>query len=128
MQVLRTIIWVTIVILVLLFILFNIGNTADLNIWPQVGEEQPVIVAGPMWAFALGFLLIGFLPMWLSNRAQTWRLKRRISSLENSLRAASTVAPVETVAPSPTPTALPDDATVPDPGPAIEESKRNDVP
>lgn len=97
MQVLRTIVWVTLVILILLFILFNIGNYADLNVWPEVGTQPPVIVAGPMWAFSLGFFLIGFVPMWLLNRAQVWRMKRRIASLENSLRAASTVAPVAPV-------------------------------
>lgn len=118
MQVLRTIFWVTAVILILLFILFNVGNPADLNVWPEVGEEPPVIVTGPMWAFALGFFLLGFAPMWLLSRAQGWRLKRRIASLENSLRAASAVAPViAPEAPTPIETAQPSD----------EESNRNDV-
>ncbi len=116
---LRTIVWVTLVIIVLLFILFNAGNSADLNVWPKVGEEQPVIVAGPIWAFALGFFLLGFAPLWLLNRAQVWRLKRRIASLENSLRAASAVAPVVATETASTP------AT---PQPASEESNRSDVP
>ncbi len=129
MQVMRTIVWVTLVILVLLFILFNVGNTADLNVWPQVGEEPPVIVTGPIWAFALGFLLVGFVPVWLLYRAQSWRLKRRIASLENSLRAAAAVAPVEKPG---VPAAL--EAPNSDPAsetltilPATEESKRPDV-
>lgn len=95
MQVIRTIVWATLIILVVLLILFNVGNTADLNVWPEVGNEPPVIIAGPMWAFALGFLILGFVPMWLVYRAQSWRLKRRIASLENSLHAAVAVAPVE---------------------------------
>lgn len=118
MQVLRTIVWVTLVILVLLFILFNVGNYADLNVWPEVGAEPPVIVSGPMWAFSLGFILLGFVPMWLLSRAQIWRLKRRLASLENSLRAASAVAPV---AVPEAPPAL-ETAT-----PASEESNRTDV-
>jgi lipopolysaccharide assembly protein A len=130
-QVLRTIVWVTLVILVLLFILFNVGNTADLNVWPQVGEEPPVIVTGPIWAFALSFLLVGFLPIWLLYRAQSWRLKRRIASLENSLRAAAAVAPVEKPA---APAVI--EAPGPEPEPALgvaipppesQESKRPDV-
>jgi putative membrane protein len=127
-QVLRTVFWVMAVILILLFILFNVGNSADLNIWPKVGEEPPVIVAGPIWAFALGFFVLGFAPMWLLKRAQAWRLKRRIASLENSLRAASAVAPVAEIEASPAPApppAEPDPAVAPSPTP---ESSRNDVP
>jgi putative membrane protein len=118
-QVLRTVVWVTLVIVILLFILFNVGNYADLNVWPEVGTEPPVIVAGPMWAFALGFFLLGFGPMWLLSRAQVWRLRRRIASLENSLRAASAVAPA--AAPEAPP-------AIETPQPASEESNRNDVP
>jgi len=112
-------------ILILLFILFNVGNYADLNVWPEVGAEPPVIVAGPVWAFALGFFLLGFAPMWLLKRAQGWRLKRRIASLENSLRAASAVAPVALPDPEPEPEAPQAVA------PALtssEESNRTNVP
>ncbi len=126
MQVMRTIVWVTILILILLFILFNAGNPADLNVWPKVGEEPPVIISGPMWAFALGFFLLGFLPMWLLQRALVWRLKRRISSLENSLRAAAAVASVEPPEPAPAIETAPGTAA----GPQIsepQESNRSDV-
>lgn len=128
MQVMRTIVWVTVVILILLFILFNVGNPADLNVWPKVGEEPPVIVTGPMWAFALGFFLLGFLPMWLLFRAQAWRLKRRIASLENSLRAAATVAPVEAAETPVAIEAAPAD-TAPETTPSdSQEANRTDVP
>lgn len=127
MQVMRTIVWVMIVILILLFILFNVGNSADLNVWPKVGNEQPVIVVGPMWAFALGFFLLGFTPMWLFNRAQVWRLKRRIASLENSLRAASTVAPIEAGASAAASPPLPAGASSQTEPSQIVESNRNDV-
>lgn len=120
MQIMRTIIWVTALILVLLFILFNVGNSADLNVWPQVGNEPPVIIVGPMWAFALGFFLLGLVPVWLLKRAQAWRLKRRIASLENSLRAASAAAAaVEAAPPLPEPP--------PEPETKTEESKPADV-
>ena len=130
MQVLRTIFWVTAVILILLFILFNVGNSADLNVWPKVGEEPPVIVAGPMWAFALGFFVLGFAPMWLLKRAQGWRLKRRIASLENSLRAASAVAPVAPGEAAPPLAPSPADAGIDPAGKPSEpeESKSTDVP
>ena len=126
MQVLRTVVWVTLVIVLLLFILFNVGNYADLNVWPEVGAEPPVIVAGPMWAFALGFFLLGFAPMWLLNRAQGWRLRRRIASLENSLRAASAVAPVAQPEAPPAPALPATDPAVPNQI-ANEESKSDDV-
>ena len=124
MQVLRTIFWVTAVILILLFILSNVGNSADLNVWPKVGEEPPVIVAGPMWAFALGFFLLGLAPMWLLKRAQGWRLKRRIASLENSLRAASAVAPITEATPALAP--LPADAELdPNATPTVNEESHS---
>lgn len=130
MQVLRTVFWVTVVVLILLFILFNVGNYADLNVWPEVGTEPPVIVAGPVWAFALGFFLLGFAPMWLFNRAQGWRLRRRIASLENSLRAASAVAPV--ALPEPVAehqgTPVEHQPAIEAAQPATEESNRTDVP
>jgi len=125
LQVLRTIVWVTVTILILLFILFNVGNYADLNVWPEVGAEPPVIVAGPVWAFALGFFLLGFAPMWLLKRAQGWRLKRRIASLENSLRAASAVAPVALPDPEPEPKAP---QAIEPARPSTEESNRTNVP
>ena len=130
MQVLRTIFWVSAVILILLFILFNVGNSADLNVWPKVGEEPPVIVAGPMWAFALGFFVLGFAPMWLLKRAQGWRLKRRIASLENSLRAASAVAPVTAseAAPSLAPPLAVSDVAPGNSPSEPEESKSPNVP
>jgi lipopolysaccharide assembly protein A len=126
-QVIRTIVWATLVILIVLLILFNVGNTADLNVWPEVGAEPPVIIAGPMWAFALGFVILGFVPMWLVYRAQSWRLKRRIASLENSLHAAVAVAPIEPPQHLPSPETAPEAAETAASQSPTDESNRQDV-
>ena len=93
MQVMRTVVWALISAVLVAFIAMN-WNEAAVNLWPIEGESKYLHFEWPVGVIALIFFLLGFLPMWLLNRAQVWRLRRRIGSLENSLRAAATVSPV----------------------------------
>ncbi|MCB2046670.1 MAG: LapA family protein [Novosphingobium sp.] len=129
MQVMRTIVWAVITAVLVAFIAMN-WNGAAVNFWPLEGKNNYLHFEWPVGVIALIFFLLGFTPMWLFYRAQGWRLKRRIATLENSLRAASAVAPAEPAEPAAASPALPVDTPVisgPAPSPT-EESNRNDVP
>lgn len=100
MQFLKTLV---IIMLVVVFIVFAYNNwqavTVDLWGGLQLVTKLPVLLA-------LTFLA-GFLPLWAYHRTASWRMKRRIATLEaNQLRAASTpaapaTAPVQAVPDAP---------------------------
>lgn len=75
MQVIRTIVWVVVLIALLLFSLNN-WTTVEVKIWEGLVWETrlPALVI-------LSFLL-GLVPMWLRHMAGHWRMKRRIAALE----------------------------------------------
>ena len=83
MQIVRTIIWV--LLLVALFV-FSIANwePVTVRIW------EGLVVDTKIPAIVIVSFLIGFVPMWLYHRANKWQLKRRIASLEAAARTAST--------------------------------------
>ena len=113
MGIVRTIIWV---LLTAVLVIFSMANWAPITvtIWPgQVLDTKlPVLI--------LASFLIGFLPTWLALRAARWSLKRRLDHSERQLadlramanrpaEPAAVAAPVEPVvdaAPSPAPTDL----------------------
>lgn len=92
MQVIRTVVWITITAILVAFIAMN-WNDAAVNFWPIDGENKYLHFEWPVGVIALVFFLLGFLPVWALHRARIWQMNRRISSLENSLRAAAAVAP-----------------------------------
>ena len=87
MQILKTIFWV---LLAVLLVLFSIGNweTVTVYIW------QNLVLETKLPALVIGAFLLGLVPMWLIYRATKWRLKRRIAALEASLTAALPPEPV----------------------------------
>ena len=96
MHIVRTIIWVLLLVGLLVFSFANWEPAITLHVWPGlvVDTKIPVIVA-------ITFL-IGFVPTWLYLRGATWQLNRRIHSLENAARTAA--VPVPVVAPVVAPT------------------------
>ena len=101
MQIIRTIVWIVITALLVAFIAMN-WDRAPVNIWPT--ESGYLHFEWPVGIIALVFFLIGLVPMWLLARAGRWRMTRRISSLENTVRAntiAATPAPVPVPPPAP---------------------------
>lgn len=80
MQVIRTIVWASIAVVLAIFAYAN-WFRIDVNIWSGVVLNTPL----PM--IILSSFVLGFLPMWLFHRAAQWRLKRRIASLETAQRS-----------------------------------------
>lgn len=89
MQIVRTLVWIMITAVLVAFIAMN-WERAPVNIWPM--GDGYLFFEWPVGVIALVFFLLGLVPMWLFHRAGRWRLNRRISSLENSVRASSVVA------------------------------------
>ncbi len=82
MQIIRTTVWVVLVIALAIFA-FNNWNVVQVKIWENLVLETklPVLVI-------ISFLL-GLLPMWLLHKGTRWRLNRQISSLQDAANAAA---------------------------------------
>jgi len=89
MQIVRTVIWVLLLVALLLFSVTNWDPTVTVRIW------DGIVVDTKIPAIVIVSFLIGFVPMWLYHRASRWRLTRKIASLENAARTAATT-PVNT--------------------------------
>jgi hypothetical protein len=80
MQIIRTIVWVLVVVALGLFSLNN-WNPVEVKIWDSL------ILETKLPALVMASFLLGLAPMWLLAKAGKWRLNRRINALENSVRA-----------------------------------------
>ena len=89
MQIVRTIVWVLLLVALLLFSINN-WNPVEVKIWDGLVLETKIP------ALVVVAFLIGLLPMWMLHRAARWNADRRIASLESAARAAamSTSPPV----------------------------------
>lgn len=82
MQIVRTIVWVVLLVALLLFSIANWEPTVTVRIW------EGLVVDTKIPAIVVVSFLIGFVPMWLFHRASVWQTRRRIHSLENAARTA----------------------------------------
>ena len=98
MQIIRTIVWVLIAVILVAFMAIN-WVAVPVNIWPMA-DGGFLHFTWPIGFIAFISFALGLLPMWLLHKTAAWRLRRRIGTLENSVRAASVSTPVET-APAP---------------------------
>ncbi len=105
MQFLKTIFWV---ILAVVAVVFSLGNwtPVTLELWGdvQVDSKLPVLMVG---AF-----LVGLVPMLIIHRATRWRLRKRLESMERALNEARGIVPAvpearESIPPASIPTAVP---------------------
>jgi hypothetical protein len=80
MQIVRTIAWVLILFAILAFSFFN-WNPVEVTLWDNLVLETKVP------ALVIIAFLLGLVPMWLYHRSVKWSLKRRIRSLENSIKS-----------------------------------------
>lgn len=87
MQVIRNIAWVVVTALLVAFIAMN-WTPAAVNFWPLENGNY-LHFNWPIGLVALLFFILGMLPVVLYLRAVRWRLNRRITSLENTLRSNS---------------------------------------
>ena len=91
MQMIRTLLLLLIAIIITAFVVMNWSYVARVRFWP-VGEGAFQAYDWPVGFVALFFFVLGMVPMWLIHKGAAWRLKRRIGSLENTLKA-NTVDP-----------------------------------
>ena len=84
MQFLKTLFWVLLAVVVVLFATRN-WSDVTLNLWGDIQADikTPILL--------LITFLLGFLPTWLIMRARIWGLNRRIEALDRN-RAAAAVA------------------------------------
>ena len=87
MKVVRTIVWVLLLIALLIFSINN-WNPVEVKIW------EGLILETKIPALVVISFLIGLVPMWLLHRASNWNYERRLNSLENAARAAAMAPPV----------------------------------
>lgn len=83
MQVLRTIIWILLICGILIFSFYN-WRPVEVTIWENIVLETKV----PMLVIAA--LVIGFVPVFAYHLSVKWSLKRRIRTLEASLKTLAT--------------------------------------
>jgi lipopolysaccharide assembly protein A len=103
--ILRTIIWVFLTAVLVIFAMAN-WLAVTVTIWPgQVLDTKlPVLI--------LASFLIGCVPMWIALRTTRWSMKRRLDASERQLadiRALTNrpVEPAPVVTPDPAPTLTP---------------------
>ena len=81
MQFLKTLLWV---IVAVAFVIFGTENWNPLRIHLFGG----VVLDTKLPAIILIVFIIGFLPLYIYHKAVTWRLRKRVLSLENERRRA----------------------------------------
>ena len=129
MQIVRTIVWVLLLVALLIFSAFN-WNPVEVKIWEGLVLETKIP------ALVIVSFLIGLVPMWLLHRTQRFYMSRRIASLETAARSAA-VTPVvaepgkEDVVvggPTPVPTAAASAPPTPPPSPPRTDDSADLIP
>jgi lipopolysaccharide assembly protein A len=104
MQFLKTLFWVLVAVIAVIFSFKN-WTTIAINLWSGLVLETQL----PVLLF--GAFLVGMIPTLLLHRATRWSLRRKIDSMERSLSdvrpVVPTVVPSETLPPSAMPIAVP---------------------
>ena len=113
MQIVRTIVWVLLLVVLLIFSINN-WNPVEVKIWEGLVLETKVP------ALVVIAFLLGLVPMWLMHRVSQWYYKRRLGSLENAARAAALAAPA--------PTAPAEPVVEPPAGPLAAEEQERPAP
>jgi lipopolysaccharide assembly protein A len=114
MQAIRTIIWVICAVVITLFAVANF-DPVSVFIWPGAKADTYLTVV------ILASFLLGFLPPFVFNLVNRWRLTRKIQQQEDTINLLRTPAPSPApVAVAPAPTPAPAPAPTPlDPGPLL---------
>ena len=95
MAIVRTIFWVLVAVVLVLFAINN-WQPVEVRIW------NSLVLETKLPALVIGAFLVGLVPMWALYRTQRWRLRRRIAGLEAMIARPNMIAP-NTVAEIPTP-------------------------
>ena len=95
MQIVRTILWVLLLVGMLAFSFGNWDKEIDVRIWPGIVWDTRVP------ALVIVAFLIGLVPTWLYHRSVRWRLQRRNSALEAATSRLNTQREEEAAAARP---------------------------
>ena len=79
MQILRTILWVAVLLALIFFTAYN-WKPVEVQLWTNTVLETKLP------ALVIVAFLLGLVPMWLVHRGLKWRLQRRIDHLETAVR------------------------------------------
>jgi lipopolysaccharide assembly protein A len=82
MRFLKTLIWVTIIVGLIVFAVNN-WTPVSVSLWGGL------ILDTKLPALVIAAFLLGFFPLWFLHRTMLWRMKRRILTLEGNQRTAS---------------------------------------
>ncbi|MGI8944230.1 MAG: DUF1049 domain-containing protein, partial [Qipengyuania sp.] len=82
MQIIRTIFWVLILVLLIVFTAFN-WKPVEVKLW------ENMIVETKIPALVVISFLLGLIPAWMVHRGTKWRLQRRIGALESAARTTA---------------------------------------
>ena len=98
MQIVRTIVWVLLFVVLLIFSINN-WSPVEVKIWEGLVLETKIP------ALVVIAFLLGLVPMWLMHRVSQWHYKRRVGSLESAAARAAVLAapPVATPSTEPLP-------------------------
>ena len=112
MQIVRTIVWVLLLVALLLFSINN-WNPVEVKIWEGLVLETKIP------ALVVIAFLFGLVPMWLMHRVSQWYYKRRLGSLETAAARAAAMPPP--AAPAPVAEPLPEEPRIAEPPPAQQD-------
>jgi uncharacterized integral membrane protein len=88
MQFLKTLFWVLVAVVAVLFGVRN-WTPVTLNLWGDIQADIKIPI------LLLIVFLLGFLPTWLLMRTRVWSHRRKIDALERSRTANATPTPIE---------------------------------
>ena len=96
MGILRTIIWVLLTAVLIIFAMAN-WQVVTVTVWPgwEAETKLPIVI--------IASFLLGLLPMWIALRTSRWSMKRRLDTSERQLADLRAMAnrPVEPVPATP---------------------------
>lgn len=81
MQIVRTMLWIAVLLALVAFTFGNFDRASEVRIWPGLVWETRVP------AIVIVSFLIGLVPTWLYHRGVKWSLNRRIRSLESAVKS-----------------------------------------
>ncbi len=114
MQIVRTIVWVLLLIALLIFSINN-WNPVEVKIWEGLVLETKIP------ALVVIALLFGLVPMWLMHRVSQWYYKRRLGSLETAAARAAAMPPPPAPPPAPVAVPLPEEPRLDEAAAAVQD-------
>ena len=87
MQFLKTLFWVLVAVVVVLFSVRN-WTSVPINLWGDIQADIKIPI------LLLIVFLLGFLPTWLLMRTRIWSHRRKVDALERSRVSPAAAAPV----------------------------------